>query len=161
PVLLTAAYTGKVMGGVADFEARYEVWCPAEEAASLALPLDGVQLQEDVFLDGARAYPVTQRPPLVGYTVRVKGRGSHSLSVRFTVPVQITDDNCDLQFTVPRVAQSRLTLTAEGASHLSALVKQGAQRVQAGEKEARIEVDLGRVNSPLHFQWRQGPAGKP
>ena len=24
-----------------------------------------------------------------------------------------------------------------------------------------MEVELGRVNSPLHFQWRQGPTGTP
>src|SRR5262249_3866919 len=66
------------------------------------------------------------------------------------------DDQSELQFTAPRLAQSRLTLTVPGASHLYAVTRQGMQRVSTEGKEGRLEADLGRVGAPLQIRWHEG-----
>jgi hypothetical protein len=157
PILVNASYKGEVketkdakgeiVRTVALFEATLAVHSFTEEAAALALPFAGVQLEE-VLLDGAQVLP---QP---GYSLQVKGAGAHMITLRFRVPVESSGDDRDLQFTVPRLVQNRLALTVpEGARYLQALVKQGA--VLPNPEETHLEVDLGRINAPLHFHWRQ------
>jgi hypothetical protein len=170
PVLLAADYEGQVTGTTAEFEATFQVHAFTPEAATLALPLDKVKLLGEPFLDGVPVLPALAPAAqgggyLVPIKARDKGKGQDSpplvLRVRFRVPVQAQGEERELQFAVPRLAQNRLKLTVPaGSSYLQALVKQGAQQVQATDKGVELAVDLGRVGAPLSFRWRQ-PEGAP
>ncbi len=66
-VLLDAAYEGKLVDGDAEFAAVFAVQCLTDEAATLAIPLDGVQLVGDVWLDGRG--PIRWRCPHCGLVI--------------------------------------------------------------------------------------------
>src|SRR5262249_3399133 len=105
PVLVAAEYRGEVRAEAEDtahFEAALTVHSFADEPANLALPLAGAQLEE-VLLDGARTPPL---PGPSGYSLPVRGKGDHVVTLRFRVPVQVSGADRDLQFTAPRVSQS-------------------------------------------------------
>jgi hypothetical protein len=154
PVLLTANYEGKVVEGGAEFGAVFQGECQTDEPGLLTLPLDGVRLVGDVWLDGAQAFPVALAAPQKGYALKVRGRGRHTVELRFRVSVTANGPERDIQFTAPRLVQNRLRFQAPpGADHVTALVKQGAQRVITMEEGERLEVDLGRVATPLHLRW--------
>jgi hypothetical protein len=161
-VLLAANYEGKLVKGVAEFDAVFQVHALSEEPGALLLPLDGVQLRGDVLLDGARAFPVAAAAPKVGYFIRVKGKGRHKIELKFRVPARVVGEAQTIIFTGPRLAQNRLVLQLPpGASHGAALVKLGGQRLTgslAGGQ--RLEVDLGPVAAPVTLRWFQqaGPA---
>jgi hypothetical protein len=158
PVLVSASYKGEVKGEgaemIAQLEAVFQAHSFTPDAAPLTLPLGGVQV-EDALVDGVRVLPTLPGGAAgAGYNVRLEGAGPHVVSVSFRVPVQSANGDCDLQFSVPRLAQNRLTLTVpEGALYLQALVKQGARKLE--ENGRQLEVELGRVAAPLHFRWRQ------
>jgi hypothetical protein len=158
-VLIAADYDGKVVDGVADFTAVFGVQCLGDEPATLALPLDGVQLHGEALLDGARANPVALPAPQVGFALKVKGQGRHKLELHFRVPVVGVFEEHGVQFTAPRLVQNRLRLTVpKDATYVQALVKYGAQRVTTTEDVKVLEADLGRVAAPLHLRWFQETA---
>jgi hypothetical protein len=65
-VLVAAAYDGKVVEKVAEFEVTFQVHVLGDGPATLVVPLDGVHLTGDVLLDGARVYPTAREAPSVG-----------------------------------------------------------------------------------------------
>ncbi|HXG11796.1 MAG TPA: hypothetical protein VNK04_18720 [Gemmataceae bacterium] len=173
PVLLSATYQGEVIDSAAEFRAVFQVYCPTDKPAPLLLPLDGIQLQEDISLDGTRAYPIAARPPQAGYVIKVKDRGVHTVQLCFRVPVQAQDDERSVRFTAPGLLQNRLTLDVPpGARYLQALIglgpARGAQQVSTGTRGGlRLEADLGRLSpvlpppgplpltAPLQVRWWQ------
>src|SRR5262249_29690079 len=156
--LLGGRYDGRVVRGVAEFEAEFQAHCFGEEG-TLTVPLAGVELL-DALLDGAAAYPVALAPQQVGYALPVKGRGSPPLRLRFSVRLSAGGDERELRFGVPELLASRLTLTVPGdAQYLHAVGGRGAQRVVADAAGTRLEADLGRVGS-VQARWRR-PAGTP
>lgn len=163
-VLVSAAYDGKLAGDGVQFKAEYLIYALDDGAAVLSLPLDGVQLDGETLLDGARIYPTAARPPGTGYTVRIEKRSPplHRLSLRFRVPVDAAGEERDAQWTLPPVAQNRLTLELPKGTHSPrALAGQtpvpvrGAQRVVGLGDGSRLEADLGRVSAPFHLHWLQ------
>ena len=102
------------MDGKAEVEATFHAHCTGNGPHALALPLDGVELIGEVLLDGARAFPVALAAPKVGYTLPVRGSGSHKIVLRFRAAVSVTpDDPRDgagpgrraVKFTAPRLVQ--------------------------------------------------------
>jgi hypothetical protein len=154
PVLLSAIYEGRADSQTANLEARYHVHCFADEPLPLLLPLGGVQLTE-ALLDGAAVQPLAVRQPREGYTLEVKGRGSHMLVVRFAVPLPGSGEERDLRFTVPELSQSRLQLDVPAsAGYLHAAETRGWQRTSSGDKHTRLEADLGSV-ATVRVRWRR------
>jgi hypothetical protein len=153
-VLLSALYEGKVEGTAAEFAAVFAAHCPGDGPATLAVPLDGVQIVGDVWVDGARAHPVTLPAPQAGYALAVKGRGRHKVEMRFRVAVARTAADHGVQFTVPPLVQSRLVLRlpAEAAAPL-VQVAHGAWGELADAAGRRLEADLGRLTAPLAIRW--------
>jgi hypothetical protein len=151
-VLLGAAYEGTVVGREAEFAAVFTAQCLTDEPALLAIPLDGVQLVGDIWLDGARADPMAAAGPRGGYSLKVRGIGRHKVELRFRTPLVGTSEDRNILFTVPPLVRSRLSWRIPpGAAHTQALVKYGAEwtvRDGAGE---RLEVDLGRLETPAHL----------
>jgi hypothetical protein len=170
-VLTAARYEGTATVTGVDFQAEFSVYCLGPEPAVATLPLGGVQLRE-ALCDGAAA-PLRHftRPrsgaPQDGYTVEVKGQGPHTLQVRFTVNVAGKGEDRDLKFTIPELAQSRLTLsTPPPTHHLQVLGYRGALRTAdapagaAGPKGCCLEADLGRIGT-IHARWYESPAPGP
>jgi hypothetical protein len=155
-VLLAANYEGKVADGVVEFEAVFQVQCLTDEATTVAIPLDGVQLQGDVLLDGARANPVPAAR--MGYVLPVRERGRHKVELHFRVPITARTADREVEFIAPRLSLSRLVFRLpEGTSHPRVLVRQGAQRVTTDDKGTRLEADLGRLIAPVQLRWHQPP----
>jgi hypothetical protein len=163
-VLLSATYEGKITDQTADFEAVFQVHSFEDKSATLSLPLSGVRLLDEVLLDGAAAYPVALGPPQGGYTLKIQGRGPHTLRLHFRVAIQTDGDSRELHFTAPRLTQSRLALNLPpGAGDPQAPARQGEQRITATPEGTRLEADLGPVSAPVLVRWRQenGPPQPP
>jgi hypothetical protein len=158
-VLLKADYNGKIVEGTAEFDAAFQVYCPSDETTTLTLPLDGVQLTSDVLLDGAPVQAAALPSPRTGFTIPVKGRSktgepAHKVELHFRTPVTGTAEERNLQFTVPRLAQSHLLLRLpKGSAYIQALVKYGVQKPAADGDPFSLDVELGRVAAPLHVRW--------
>jgi hypothetical protein len=156
PVLLNARYEGRLVDGAAEFSADFKVQCPGDEGGTLAVPLDGVQLTGETLLDGARAYPVAQAAPEAGYTVPVKGRGQHVLTLHFRVPIKASGADREVRFTVPRLVQNHLLWhVPAGASWSQVPVKYGAQWETGAGADRVLHADLGPVTFPVRLSWLQ------
>ena len=156
-VLLNAEYNGKAADGQAEFDAVFQVYCRTDEPTTVAIPLDGVQVTGDVLLDGAAVQATELPPPLVGFTLPVRGRPKageppHKVELHFRTPLIAAPEECDVQFTAPRLAQSRLTMRVpRGSADLQAPAKYGAQKVSA--EGDFLEAELGRVSAPVRVRW--------
>ena len=51
--------------------------------ATLAIPLDGVRLLDNVWLNGLRAFPTALPPPQIGYSVKLPSSGTHKIEMQF------------------------------------------------------------------------------
>jgi hypothetical protein len=152
PFLIGARYDGTLAGTTVDFRAEFPIYCLTDEPAVLTLPLGGVQLQE-ALLDGAAAQPQAARPPAEGYLLAIKGRGAHTLVLRFSASVAAAGNDRSIRLAIPELVQSRMTLEAPaGATYLRGVGAQGAQRVMPAPKGLRLEADLGRLNV-LDIRW--------
>jgi hypothetical protein len=159
-VLVSAAYEGKPAGDAIEFTAEFQVYCLASAPTVLHLPFEGVQLDGETLLDGARVYPSAARPPRAGYTLRIdKGNSPlHRLSMRFRAAVNRTADEREVQCTLPAVPWSRLMLDLPKAARepqaLSGTAPvRGRQLVTARPAGPRLEADLGRLTEPLRLRW--------
>ena len=156
-VLLNAEYNGNVVEGQAEFDAVFQVYCRTDEPTTVAIPLDGVQLTGDVLLDGAPVEATALPSPQAGFTLPVRGRPKageppHKVELHFRTPVIATPEERNVQFTAPRLAQSRLTMRVpRGSADLQAPVKYGAQKVSA--EGDFLEAELGRVSAPVRVRW--------
>ncbi len=152
-VLLSASYEGKIVQGVAEIDAVYQAFCLSQDTATLKIPLDGVRLLGEVWLDGARAFPIALAATgrLRSQTVR---RQAHKIELRFRVTVVRTDEDRDLQFTAPRLPQSRLRLQLPPAAAFAQAVSRcGAETLAVTPAGKTLEVDLGRLAGSVHLHW--------
>ena len=162
-VLLDAMYGGKLVEGQAEFSALFSAQCLTDEPVALAVPLVGVQLTGDVLVDGSPADPLALPAPQAGFSIRLHGRGRHKIELRFRTPVAGTPEDRNVLFAIPPLLRSHLTWQVPpGASFTQVLARRGAEWTtrEGGE---RLEVDLGRLQTPLqpqaalHLHWHQEP----
>jgi hypothetical protein len=148
-VLLSGSYEGKIEEGAAEFNAVFAVHCGSEAAVPLLLPLDGVQLVGDVWLDGARAHPVAGPE---GYLLQVKGTGRHKVELRFRADVQSSPEDQLVAATLPPLLQARLEFHFPGGAAFGQTVAQGAVREVANGPGKKLEADLGRIRT-MQVRW--------
>jgi hypothetical protein len=145
-----ARYTGRIDDGVARLQARFEVQCFAEGAATVSLPLTGVGLR-DGQLDGIPAYP---RAAGDRYTIEVRGRGRHLLDLTLQIPVAGAAEDKEVRFGGPDLPQSTLALDLPvGARMPHAVARRGAQKVTEAGGRPHLEADLGRA-ATIHVRWK-------
>ena len=155
-VLLSAFYDGKIVEGNAEFKAFYEAYCLNEGGATLAIPLDGVRLFDDVLLDGNRAFPIALGPPQNGYALKLPSAGSHKIELRFRTAVVGTDEDQDVQFAAPRLLQNRLCLLLPGeATFVQGVSRFGSETLRSTDTGKKLDVDFGRLTGPVHLHWFQ------
>jgi hypothetical protein len=155
-VLVSAEYEGKIADEVADLDAAFAVQCLGDDKVTLPLLLDGVQLYGEVWLDGAPAQVSALVAPQTGFALKFAGKGRHKVELHFRVPVTGPSEDRTIQFTAPRLVQSRLRLKLpKDAAYVQTPVKYGAQRVTACDDGKLLEVDLGRVAAPVQVHWSQ------
>ncbi len=159
-VILSANYQGSVDGDGALFVADLALHNFEEGPTTLAIPFVGVRLQDDGLLDGARAYVVSAPAGQTGFVVKVEKPGDHTLRLRFSVTVQSTGAEREVQFSAPRVPQCRVTMTAsKGATFFQAPARQGSLSREAGVVDrgepARFVIEQGRGGGPILLRWRQ------
>jgi hypothetical protein len=157
-VLLDAFYEGKLVDGQAEFTVIFSVHGLNDEANMLYLPFSGVQLFGDTKLDGERAHPLALPAPEAGYSLPIRGRGRHEVELHFRVPVVGDAADRNVLFAIPPLLRSRLSWHVPmGAAHTQCLVKHGAQWTSRDGAGERLDVDLGRLNTPLQLHWHQAP----
>jgi hypothetical protein len=158
-VLVSASYEGKLVNGIAEFDAVFHAHTLGDAPSTLTLPLGGIQILGDVLLDGARVPPLALPGARTGYTLPVRSAGRHKVELRFRVAAGSagqTPGIRQVRFSVPPLVQSRLVFhVGPGSTHLQALVKHGAQRVVPDAGGQRLEVELGAVSAPVHLRWYQ------
>ncbi|MGH7169307.1 MAG: hypothetical protein ACRELG_03405, partial [Gemmataceae bacterium] len=163
-VLLDASYEGQLRnkGEEVEFTAVFSAHNLAEDASTLTLPLSGVRLVGEVFLDGARASPQTLPEPKAGYSLTLRGRGRHRIELRFRAPVVGTAEDRNVLFTIPPLVRSQFSWRVPaGASEPRMLVKYGAQWTTRDAGGERLKADLGALPRPVHLHWYQpGSAAK-
>ena len=169
-VPVSAEYTGEIVGGAAEIDAKFQVLCFTDEATTVALPFDGVQLCRspknpdagEVEVGGtavrATALPAPQTGvavpihagPAAGDAPRVEWVGLH-----FRAPVTGTDEERDVQFAAPRLPQSRLILhLPKGSAYIQAPTRHGARNPVEGDPDT-LDLELGGLTPPLplHVRW--------
>ncbi|MGE3807009.1 MAG: hypothetical protein AB7K24_20285 [Gemmataceae bacterium] len=172
-VLIGASYHAKVKGNIAEFDARFQVHCFAQDKASVTIPLGANNPPE------ARVKPIEQflRQPGVpesdkgkpvalealkqgGFALEVPA-GRHEILMRFQVDVSANGPDRSLGFVIPELTESRLELEVPaGARSLFAAYGRGRQVVNPeipqeapADKPLRLEADLGRIRN-LQVRWR-------
>ncbi len=155
-VITRARYQGKVLEGVSEWEAEFEIY-QREPKGVLTLPLQGVQLQEGVFLDGVPVFPVADA---AGFKLPIKSRGTHRLTLSFQAPTrpQAGTNAVEVRFSIPRVSQSMASVTFAGKTFGTQFqVCQGAEQWTAGtgEKPGELRGQLG-SEATLAVRWTNG-----
>jgi hypothetical protein len=154
-VLLSGSYDGRIVEGMAEFDAVYQAFCLTKEPAALTIPLDAV-LVGDVWLDGGRAFPTALAPPQVGYTLKLAGRGVHKIELKFRTPVNRSGADRDVQFAAPRLVQSRLHMELPAAAaYVQATSRCGIETTAAAATAATLDADLGRLGGTVQLHWFQ------
>jgi hypothetical protein len=166
-VIVGADYQGRAVGDAVEFKADFQVYSFGDGPLLLHLPLDGVQLDGETLVDGARAFPGAAKPPLVGYTLRIEKSGApvHRISMSFRTRVNASAEQREAVLTLPSDLGSRLTLdlppgSREPEATSGDLPVRGRQRVGPVPAAVRLEADLGRLTAPLRLRWSSatGPA---
>ncbi len=153
---------------MADIDAKFQVVCFTDEAATVALPLDGVQLCRspknpdagEVEVGGTAVKAAALPAPQAGVAVPIHAGAAAGDSPRvewvglhFRAPVTGTDEERDVQFTVPRLPQSRLALhLPAGSAYVLAPTRHGARNPGNGDPYT-LDVELGGLTAPLHVRW--------
>ncbi len=154
PVVVAAAYDGRVEDGLARVTAAFTVQAFGAGEQAVQLPLADVRL-ERVTVNGRPANPATGGAGK--YAVPLPGPGRHAVEVRFAAPVSGTGAEREVKFGVPEVPDARLAFAAPPAGRqVQATGRFGEQK--AGADPARIDADLGAVRG-LAVRWREGPGG--
>ncbi|MFL5241343.1 MAG: hypothetical protein ACJ8FY_04490 [Gemmataceae bacterium] len=155
-VILSADYAGKVAARGMEFEAELNIQSFEDRLTTINVPLKGAQVHEDVLLDGARTYPLVEKAPKNGISLKIEGRGLHTVRMHFRVPVEETQDQRDVEFTAPRPAQTRLRLQLPAkALFPQTPTRLGIQRVSNTADGLILQTDLGHASVPIHVRWQQ------
>ena len=152
-VLVSGKYSGKIEDAQAKMEVLYEIHS-FKDKTNLVVPLVGVQLGEGAFLDGAPAFLA---PVKNGYSVSIRGPGSHHLRLSFSVPVRVAPktEQSDLQCTIPKLSQNEITLQwQKPVQALHCLRGWGEEKMVADTHQAITEwrAQLGYENE-FHLRW--------
>lgn len=160
-MLMNAQYVGKVEGEVAVFEGRFGVYAYTDEPTVIKVPLTGVLLGE-VRLDGAAAHPQVAAPTDRFFSVQLKGRGSHQLLFRFSVPIRSNQLGQELRFGVPDLPTSQLVLDLPADVRLLSLgTGRGWRQLRPHGQGQRLEMDLGRIPVVELGFGQTGPQSEP
>lgn len=150
--LLSARYDGQARNGSAEFVGEYRLHTTSDELEQVSIPLGGVELLE-ALLDGVTTHPQTLAPPLAGFAIPVRGRGFHTLRLRFEVRYPVNKDDREIRFMIPDLLQNRLRLKLDGFSQLAPVVAgRGAHEWKLDGETATLMADLGRISSIL-VRW--------
>jgi hypothetical protein len=161
-VLVAAEYTGKPVEDAIAFDAEFQVYCVGDGPTVVNLPLEGVQIQGETLLDGARAYPAAARAPRVGYSLKIEKNNSpwHRIRLQFRVPTTASGEEHEASWALPSLFVNHLKFDLpQGATDAQLLVGtapvRGGQRLSSNPNGTRLEADLGRLSGPLRLRWLQ------
>jgi hypothetical protein len=151
-VIAHAEYGGTVGDALATFDATYTLVCSTDGDHLFALPLAGVRL-ETITLDGHDAHPDATKPDR--YTVRVAGRGTHTLKARFGVATAPAGRGREVRCSIPDVPACRVAFrTPAGATRVDVPTRRGAQEVEATATGTTVTADHGGGRT-LAVRWQE------
>lgn len=144
-----ARYSGRLDGDVLTFEGRFDVEVLVDGAVSLDLLPRHVTLRE-VSVDGEAAAILVRGER---FATLVRGRGRHTVSVGFQVPVVRGDGPPQATVDIPAVPVSRFDLVLPGRKDVTSTgAASVATRVAAGETQATI---FAPMCPRLTFSWTE------
>lgn len=110
-----ALYSGEQSGDAIRFRAELSVELASDEAVTLELLPSSVTLN-DIEVDGTKAAILVEGQ---SFATRVKGRGAHTLTMEFQVPVQRGEGPPQVALQIPEIPVSRFELTLPGRKEVS------------------------------------------
>lgn len=150
-ILVSAEYEGRIVSTSVDVTAQYRVFLNPKRGR-LTIPLKGVQIQDEVFLDGARAFPTVEGK--TGFSVKIEGTGWHTLQVKLRTALLTSGEMNELEFNAPRPSVSRLRLHLPATAQFpTALTRLGRQVITPGKDESLFEIDLGHTPAPIQVSY--------
>ena len=110
-----ANYSGKLSGDAIHWSAELSVELASNDTVTLELLPRSVTLN-DIEVDGAKAAILVEGQ---SFATRVKGRGAHTLTMQFQVPVQRGDGPPQVALQIPEIPVSRFELSLPGRKEVS------------------------------------------
>ncbi|MBP3959377.1 hypothetical protein J8F10_29375 [Gemmata sp. G18] len=155
PAITSAAYQVRADEAGARVTARFVVHALRASDNVVPLPLGDARL-ESVTVGGAPAFPVARSD---GYAVALPGPGRYEVEVRFAVAATVAGAEREVRFSVPEVADAKLSAALPGSAHQPHTVgRVGRQVVGRASESATVETELGAVKS-VQLRWREGAGG--
>ena len=139
-VLTGVEYAGRgTAGGSSHFKATMTLVAAGDGEETYEVPLGGVRL-DALDLDGKPALPEATR--LDAYTIRVRGRGPHTVTAEFRVPTVATDGGRETRFTGPDFPSTRVSFQSPAAT-VEVVSRRGAQLIEQRGGETVASADHG------------------
>ena len=139
-VLTGVEYAGRgTASGSSHFKATMTLVAAGDGEETYEVPLGGVRL-DSLDLDGKPALPEATR--LDAYTIRVRGRGPHTVTAEFRVPTVTTDGGRETRFTGSDFPTTRLSFHSPAAT-VDVVSRRGAQSVEQRGGETVVSADHG------------------
>lgn len=164
-VPIAAHLQGKVAseGDGMRFQVRIDLHNFAD-TTTLNLPLGGAELLDGALLDGAPILPVVATAPHSGFSLTIKGKGMHRLTLPVAVRAVSAGEHREIRIALPRTPRTSLELTApREMGQVQVLNAQGQDELdQAGDKQV-LRADIGREGL-IHLRWKAAappPAASP
>jgi hypothetical protein len=110
-----ALYSGELSGDAVHWSAELSVELASNETVTLELLPRTVTLN-DIEVDGAKAAILVEGQ---SFATRVKGRGAHTLTMEFQVPVQRSEGPPQVSLQIPEIPVSRFELSLPGRKEVS------------------------------------------
>ncbi len=139
-VLTGVEYAGRGTGtGSSHFKATLTLVAAGDGEVTYEVPLGGVRL-DALDLDGKPALPEATR--LDAYTIRVRGRGPHTVTAEFRVPTVAIEGGRETRFTGPDFPTTRVSFQSPAAT-VDVVSRRGAQSVEQRGGETVATADHG------------------
>jgi hypothetical protein len=151
-VVESAAYQGRIVDGVASFQATIEI--EVFEDAWQRVPLGfGKVAFEEVAVDGA---PGVLAPAKDGYDLLLRGKGRHVVTARFVAGVAKDKEHATCAFDLPEVPLHRLTFRVPGKGTEIVIAPARAHTTSTEGEETVLMAFLGPQRS-VTLTWRYQP----
>jgi hypothetical protein len=159
-VLVRADYEGAMISAErAEFKGTFLFHSFQDESQRIELALGDVELVGDVLLGGARVLPSALNAPKKGYSLKLRGAGTHKVELRFQLNVGTPEARASLspqqlRLSLPSVPQSRLVFSLpDNVGWLDALPRSGMQKITKEPAKQRLELEPGASPGPIVLQW--------
>ena len=146
-IMSRASYTGQVDDDAVTWQAEFSVEVGTDEPTVLGLLRNDVALL-GMQVDGEET-PITVENNV--FSVAVTGRGAHTISAQFQIPIDRSSGQPRVDLRVPRIPVSRFELALEGEKEVT--VTPAASVAHRHENEMTVAVVNVPMTDRIGFNW--------